>query len=509
MTDVRTFLGLDVGTSALKGVLVDHEQRLLATASADYPISHPGPGRAEQSPTLWWQALETVMAELRHLSPEALAQVAGIGLSGQMHGLVLQEASGESPRPAILWNDGRADRESRELNRQLPWLGERTGIGAMPSFWPAKLRWLAQHDPAALNEASHLLLPKDQLRWRLSGEWITDRCDASGTQLLDQAERDWCDDLLAELGIDRERLPRLVEGSEVGGILAPSLAARWGLPEGVIIAGGSGDVAAGAVGIGAIDEGDAFLTLGTSSQVFVSTEGYRPRPDQCLHAFSHALPGRWFQMAAMLTGASALDWAAKLTGLSIEQALALAEREPAGPVGVIFLPYLNGERTPHDDPQARGVLFGLTPASGQGEVIRAVLEGIGYSLREAREVIEGAGTPIERLAVIGGGTRSRYWLRLLASIIDRPLVRYRDSETGPAFGAARLARLAVTGEPMATVCQRPPIDEIFEPDPTLVERYAGAYPRYRELYRSLAPLFAQSASEVPASESDSTPITTK
>jgi xylulokinase len=485
-----TLLGVDVGTSSLKAVLVDAEQHILASASANYEITYPSPSRAEQAPALWWRALEEVVEVLRAEAPQAWPRLAAIGLSGQMHGLVLQDEAGQVLAPAILWNDARATAESEELKRRATWLGERVGIAAMPSFWPAKLAWLQRHDPERLLQARYLLLPKDWLRWRLCGERVTDRCDASGTQLLDQARRDWCDEALALCGIDREHLPRLVEGSEPAGTLADRWAQRWGLPSGVIIAGGSGDVAAGAVGIGAVGEGEAFFTLGTSSQMFVGTSGYRPCAERYLHAFSHALPGRWFQMAAMLNGASALAWAAELLGQDVEQALALAAAEPEGPGELLFLPYLNGERTPHDDPAARGVLFGLTPASSRGAVIRAVLEGIGFSLREAREVIETAGTPIHRLAALGGGTRSDYWLDLLASIIDRPLVRYQASDAGPAFGAARLARLALTGERPEEVCLAPPVDAVFEPDPALAARYSQAYQRYRRLYQALAPEFS-------------------
>ncbi|MBB3329515.1 xylulokinase [Halomonas campaniensis] len=482
------YLGLDIGTSAVKAVLVDGTQRCLATASQDYAVDHPFPGWAEQHPDRWWQAVEEVMGRLRQQAAEALAGTVAIGLSGQMHGLVLQDEAGDALRPALLWNDSRAERECRLLDAELPRLGELTGVGPMPAFWPAKLRWLSGHEPDVLARTRYLLLPKDEVRWRMSGERVTDMCDAAGTQLLDQARRQWSEEVVAACGVDPAWLPRLVEGSEPAGRLHPELAQRWGLPEGVVIAGGAGDVAAGALGIGAIEDGSAFLTLGTSSQLFVSTPGYRPAPEHALHAFAHALPGRWFQMAALLNGASALSWVAGLMGVSIEGALARAEARGDAPESLLFLPYLNGERTPHDDPAARGVLFGLTPASDVGEVTRAVLSGVGYSLREAMEVIESAGTPVARLAAIGGGTRSDLWLQLLADILERPLVRYRDSETGPAFGAARLARLAVTGESPEAVCRVPEIDRVFTPSEPL-GRHAASYARFLRLYRVLKPEF--------------------
>ncbi|GHE21527.1 xylulokinase [Halomonas urumqiensis] len=496
------YLGLDIGTSAVKGVLVDGEQQCLASASRAYGVDHPRPGFAEQSPDVWWQAVEEVVVDLRRQSPEGVSRVAAIGLSGQMHGLVLQDEAGRIVRPAILWNDQRADRECRRLEERLPEFGQLTGVSPMPAFWAAKLLWLAAHERDSLASARHLLLPKDHVRWRLSGEHVTDMCDAAGTQLLDQAQRDWSDAVLACCGITRDVLPRLVEGTQHAGWLDERLASRWGIPSAVRIAGGAGDVAAGALGIGAIHEGSAFLTLGTSSQMFVTADGYRPAPESVLHAFAHALPGRWFQMAAMLNGASALSWVAELLGLSIETALSKAERaardsgEGEHSEGLLFLPYLNGERTPHDDPHARGVLFGLTPASQPGDVVLAVLDGVGYSLREARDVIESAGTPIERLAVIGGGSRSDFWLRRLADIIDRPLVRYRDSERGPAFGAARLARMASTGEPAEHVCTPPEVDTVFEPRPERSARHAAQFERFKALYRALRPEFKRAGSSL-------------
>lgn len=492
-----TYLGLDIGTSATKVVLVDEAQQVLSSGSRHYSVTYPGPGRAEQSPSIWWEAVEGLMGELREQLPEAMARLSGIGLSGQMHGLVLQDENGNVLRPAILWNDARAAGECRELSDRLPALGELTGIGAMPAFWAAKLRWLSRHEPDTLARARHLLLPKDEVRWRMSGERVTDMCDAAGTQLLDQARREWSAEVVAACGIDPAWLPRLVEGSQAAGRLHPELARRWGLPEGVVIAGGAGDVASGALGIGAIHEGDAFLTLGTSSQLFVTTDGYRPAPEKALHAFAHALPGQWFQMAALLNGASPLAWVAGLLGVSIEEALAHAKTYGTAPGSLLFLPYLNGERTPHDNPWARGVLFGLTPTSGIAEVTQAVLAGVGYSLREALEVIEAAGTPIERLAAIGGGTRSDHWLTLIADILGRPVLRYRDSEAGPAYGAARLARLAATGEIPEAVCRAPEIDKVFHPS-AKTARHDAVYARFQGLYRCLAPQFAAFAPEPPA-----------
>lgn len=490
----QTYLGLDIGTSAVKGVLVDTHQLCLATASSAYSVSHPHAGWAEQDPELWWQAVEEVVAQLSRQAGAAMAKVAGIGLSGQMHGLVVQNQYGEVIRPALLWNDSRAGQQCQQLNEHLAGLtisvATITSIEPMPAFWAAKLLWLKAHEPEVLANAHHFLLPKDYVRWRMSGERITDMCDAAGTQLLDQAKRAWSPEILAACGVAEHQLPRLVEGSTALATLNADVAARWGVSGNVPIAAGAGDVAAGALGLGAINEGDAFFTLGTSSQLFIATAGYRPAPEHALHAFAHALPDRWFQMAAMLNGASALAWAANLMGVSIEEALAAAEKQKDVVSSLLFLPYLNGERTPHNNPDARGVLFGLHPASSVGEVIQAVLEGVGFSLREARDVIEQAGTLISRLTVIGGGSRSDYWLQLLADILERPIARCEDSESGPAFGAARLARLAVTQENPAQVCQPPKIERVFEPSPTGQQQHSHNFERYKRLYRALAPEFS-------------------
>lgn len=484
-----TYLGLDIGTSGVKGVLVDKRQHCLATAIATYDVAYPHSGWAEQRPEQWWQAVLSVIQSLRDQAGDGMSAVAGIGLSGQMHGLVVQDEQGHELRPAILWNDNRATDQCQQLKTMLPSIETITSIAPMPAFWPAKLLWLQQNEPQVFNSACYFLLPKDYVRWRMSGTRVTDMCDAAGTQLLDQVTRTWSDSLLSVCCISESQLPRLEEGSQVSAVLSSSVAHCWGMAENIPIATGAGDIAAGALGLGAINEGDAFFTLGTSSQLFVATEGYRPAPEHALHAFAHALPGRWFQMAAMLNGASVLAWVAELLGLSIEEALGAAERYTVAHENshstLLFLPYLNGERTPHNNPDARGVLFGLSPASSTGEVVQAVLEGVGFTLREARDVIEQAGTPIARLIAIGGGSRSNYWLQLLADILERPICRCEDSASGPAFGAARIARLAVTQEAPDDVCWVPKTDRVFEP--CLVSgSYDNRFERFKRLYRAVA-----------------------
>ncbi|WP_372426656.1 xylulokinase [Salinarimonas chemoclinalis] len=482
---LSTTIGLDLGTSALKAVLVDAGQHVLAKAEIPLEAQRPKPLWSEQHPEEWWLATLAALAALRTQAPDAYAATRAIGLSGQMHGATLLDAADRPIRPAILWNDGRAHDEAAALAREHSDLATLVGVKPMPGLTAPKLAWLARHEPEAFARIRTVLLPKDYLRLRLTGERATDMSDAAGTWLLDVARRGWCDEALAAVGLDRARLPRLVEGVEPTGIVRPARAAELGLGPGVIVAGGGGDVAAGAVGIGAVEEGDAFVSLGTSAQIFVASAAYRPAPDALVHAFCHCLPRRWFAMAAMLNGASVLAWAARLLGLSVADALALAERETTEPSRVLFLPYLAGERTPHDDPHATGVLVGLGHETGPADVARAVVDGLVLSIVDGRDALAGAGVWVERAGLIGGGARSPWLARLLAGALDAPLTRYAGGETGPAFGAARLARVAATGAPLAEIATPPPVLDVTEPDAAARDAYAERLPRWRGLYRAL------------------------
>jgi xylulokinase len=486
-----TVLGLDIGTSAVKAVLVDGAGASVAESGAPIATSRPRPLWSEQDPDDWWRAVEAAVAELAARAPETWRTVAGIGLSGQMHGAVLLGADDRPLRPVIIWNDGRAAAEAAELGREHPDLAWRLGVKPMPGFTAPKLAWLRRHEPALFARIRTVLLPKDYVRLRLTGDRATDLSDAAGTWLLDQAARAWSPEACAAIGLDRRCLPGLYEGPEPVGTLRPDLAARWGLSAATVVAGGAGDAAAGAIGIGAIAPGDAFAQLGTSAQLFAVTDGYRPAPEPLVHAFCHALPGRWYQMAAMLTGASALAWAADLVGRTPGDLAAAAESVPDSASGPLFLPYLTGERTPHDDPHARGVLFGLEPGTDAARVGRAVMEGVAYSFADACAALRQAGTDPSVFGFVGGGSRSDLWAGLIAAVLDRPLVRYRGAEKGPAFGAAALAHMAVTGEPSAAVALKPPVERVFEPDRRLVEIHAGRVERFRALYRALVPEFSR------------------
>lgn len=483
------YLGIDVGTSAIKAILIDDRQTLLAEAEVSLSISRPRDLWSEQDPEAWWQAVQRARAQLHAEIPSAMAEVRGIGLSGQMHGAVLLNGKGQPLRPAILWNDGRSLREAENLGREHPELSEAAGVIPMPGFTAPKLLWVSRHEPRIFSAVKKILLPKDYVRLKMTGEYVTDMSDAAGTWWLDEASRSWSDRALAVTGLDRSQMPHLVEGTQPSGVLRSDLAREWGMRDDVVIAGGAGDAAAGAVGLGAIDDGSAFVSLGTSGQLFVTTCDFRPSPDALVHAFCHALPKRWFQMAAMLNGASCLSWAASLLKAEIKPLLNEAEEGYQKPSNLTFLPYLAGERTPHNDPYARGVFFGLTPDSRGGELVQAVLEGVAFSFADAKQCLEQAGTRLTSAGLIGGGSRSPFWAQILANVLDIPLIRYEGADKGPAFGAARLARLASTGEQPEAVCTQPRHLQTVHPDPHFVDLYAPRLEAFRSLYRALRPEF--------------------
>ena len=493
------FLGIDLGTSSVKAVLVDDAGALVDEAAAPLTVSRPRPLWSEQDPHDWWQAS---VAAVAGLAAQRRAAVRGVGLSGQMHGAVLLDAGHHTIRPAILWNDGRAAAACRELERREPRSRAITGNLAMPGFTAPKLVWVAAHEPQHFARVAHVLLPKDWLRLRLTGELVSEPSDAAGTLWLDVAARRWSHAMLAACGMDERQVPRLVEGTEVSGRLTRDAAAALGLPTGTPVAGGGGDNACGAVGIGVVDPGEAFLSLGTSGVIFVVDDRVRPDPDRGVHAFCHCVPERWHRMAVMLSGAGTLSFVARLVGASSERDL--VERvEAAGSSApshdrLVMLPYLSGERTPHNDPCASGVFFGLTGETGAVDLGRAALEGVAFALADGLEALEAGGGRVGPLSVIGGGSRSRHWGRIIAAALDRPLAYARGGEVGPALGAARLARIATGAASVADACTRPSVDEVVEPDPALQAALAPRRAVFRRLYGDLAETFAASAS--PAGE---------
>lgn len=483
------FLGLDLGTSELKALLLSDQQQVIATARAPLTVQRPQPLWSEQDPADWWQALEAVMAQLQREQPQALARLRGVGLSGQMHGATLLDEHNEVLRPAILWNDGRSGAQCEQLTRDVPDLATITGNLAMPGFTAPKLRWVREHEPAVFAQTKRVLLPKDWLRLMLTGEAVSEMSDAAGTLWLDVGRRDWSDAMLAATGLSREHMPRLVEGSEVSAFVQPALCQRWGLPARLPVAGGAGDNAASAVGMGLVRPGEGFVSLGTSGVVFVSGAAFEPNPAQALHAFCHALPGRWHVMSVMLSAASALTWASRSLGFADEAALlaAAATLSPgAQQQAPIFLPYLSGERSPHNNPLASGSWTGLRAPHGREDLAYAVAEGVGFGLLDGLLTIPASDPPLKTLSLVGGGSRSAWWAQLLADTFGLELTVHQDSETGGAMGAARLAWLASGGE-LDTVCTTPPVRQRFVPDAARGAALRARHQRFRALYPALHP----------------------
>nr|WP_041757355.1 xylulokinase [Bradyrhizobium sp. ORS 278] len=477
------YLGIDLGTSAVKTILVDDAQRVIASRSQPLGVDVPRPGWAEQDPAAWISAVFATLDALKADHAGELAEVAGIGLSGQMHGPVLLDARLTPLRPCILWNDGRSATECAVLEQRWPALRQVTGNKAMPGFAAPKLVWIAEHEPEIFDATRLVLLPKAYVRLVLSGEAIEDVSDASGSLWLDVVRRDWSDEALAATGLARARMPRLVEGCAPAGRLRDDLAQRWGMTQRPVIAGGAGDNPAGAVGIGAIRPGATFITLGTSGAVITPVASVTPNPARIVHTFCHAIPALWLQAGAMLSAASCLAWIARLLGASEAELLAPLGTSPTAPSPVSFLPYLAGERTPHDDPDVRGLLDGLSHATDRNAIVQAVLEGVAFALADCRDALTDTGLVISEADAIGGGSRSDLWLAILANILNIPIHRLAEGETGAAFGAARLARLAVTGEDIADVCTPPARVRSFVPDPGLAADYAERLRHWRRLYR--------------------------
>ena len=479
------FLGIDVGTSGVKAVLVNEAGAIVATASHGLALSHPAPLFSEQDPDAWVGAVIAAVDSLATTHPRETAEVRGIGLSGQMHGATLLGADGRPLRPAILWNDGRAHAECAELEQRCPSLHAIAGNLAMPGFTAPKLLWVARHEPEVFAKLAKVLLPKAYVRYRLTGEMVEDMSDAAGTLWLDVGRRAWSGTILEATGLGLDHMPRLVEGSEPSAVLSADFARRWGMAPNVVVAGGAGDCAASAIGLGAITPGDAFLSLGTSGVLFRVTERFAPAPSSAVHAFCHALGGLWHQMGVMLSAAASLGWVSRILATPEAALLAPLGEVVERPSPVQFLPYLDGERTPHNDAGAAGAFVGLRSATGRDDIVQAVLEGVGYAARDNLAALGGASSPIMEVDLVGGGSRSALWAQIIADVLGIPVHRVEEGEVGAALGAARLGRLAATGEDPANVCSRPRRLASFVPRAAAVAAYDDGYRQWRKLYPAL------------------------
>jgi xylulokinase len=471
---MRALIGLDVGTTAVKALAVAEDGEILARCEVPYPLSTPRPGWAEQDPEDWWRATEQALATL------AVDEPAGIGLSGQMHGLVALDAADRVIRPAILWNDGRTAAECAEIEERvgLENLIARTGNRALTGFTAPKLLWLRRHEPESYARIAKVMLPKDYVRLRLCGEHAIDMADASGTLLLDVAQRRWSDEVLDALELDAGWLPRLLESPEVSGQTGA----------GVPVAAGAGDQAAGAIGVGVDRPGPLSIALGTSGVVFAALPAFAADERARVHAFCHAVPGGWHAMGVMLSAAGSLQWLRDVAapGVDFGDLLADAGRWDPGAEGLTFLPYLAGERTPHADPDARGSFTGLSLRHDRGALARAVLEGVAYGLRDSLDLLRELGVAPERGRVSGGGARSELWLKIIASVLELPLER-PVVEEGAAYGAALLGGVAggVWPDTAAAVAACVRVRGDVEPESPWETAYAEGRERFRATYPAL------------------------
>ena len=476
------FIGLDLGTSGLKGLLIDEDQRIVGEATAPLEVSRPQDGWSEQAPADWITAATQVMNALS--TSHDLSGVRAIGLSGQMHGATLLDASDDVLRPCILWNDTRSAEEAAAMDADPAWRAISGNI-VFPGFTAPKLAWVRAHEPEIFAQVASVLLPKDYLRLWLTGEKVAEMSDAAGTSWLDTGARDWSDELLAKTGLSRAAMPRLVEGSEPGGTLREVLAGQWGLSPDVIVAGGGGDNAASAVGMGVTQPGQSFVSLGTSGVLFAANGGYQPDPATAVHTFCHALPNTWHQMGVILAATDALNWYAGFVG-SDPAALTANLGALQAPGRTLFLPYLGGERTPLNSAQIRGNFLHLDHGTDQAAGTRAVLEGVAFALADCKAALASTGTSFDTCMAVGGGSKSDYWLKAVATAMDLPLSVPAAGDFGAALGAARLGMIASTGD--ASIATPPPIDRVIEPDPALTDAFAEAHGRYAHAAQTMMDL---------------------
>lgn len=470
------YLGLDLGTSGVKALLMDGAQRVLGSATAPLTVSRPAPGWSEQDPADWIAAAERAVADLR--ARHDLSAVQGIGLSGQMHGAVTLDAGDRVIRPAILWNDGRSHAQAARLDAD-PRFRAISGNIVFPGFTAPKLVWMAEEEPHAFARVAKVLLPKDYLRLWLTGEHVAEMSDAAGTSWLDTGARAWSPDLLAASGMRPDQMPALIEGTAPSGGLRLALAADWGMRPGTVVAGGAGDNAATAIGAGTVAAGQGFVSLGTSGVLFAATDRYLPLPESAVHAFCHALPGMWHQMGVILSASAALDWLAGLVGQPAAALTGALGDRLVPPGEALFLPYLSGERTPHNDATLQARFLGLTARTDRAALTRAVLEGVAFALADNLAALRAAGSDPQALLALGGGARSRYWLAAIATALDLPVRVPESGDFGAAFGAARLGMMAATGADPLDVCTPPRIAAEIAPDAALRPAFQQALARFR------------------------------
>jgi xylulokinase len=481
------YIGLDLGTSGLRALLVDEAGAAVASVSHAYTTSHDNPGWSEQDPALWVAAVDAVLTQMAAEHPSAMAAVRGIGVSGHMHGAVTLDAEGAVIRPCILWNDTRSFQEAAELDG-VDGVRDISGNIVFPGFTAPKLMWMARHEPEAFAKVATVLLPAGYMNFHLTGERFADMSDSAGTSWLDTGARDWSTRLLEVSGMTRAQMPRLVEGSEVGGTLRPDLASKWGMSASVSVVGGAGDNAAAACGVGAMSEGAGFVSLGTSGVLLTGRDGYAPLPASAVHTFCHAVPGQWYQMGVILAATDSLNWLSRVTGASPAELSKELGETISGPTRLRFLPYLSGERTPHNDARIRGSFLNIEQATDRRAMTQAVMEGVAFALGDCAEALRATGAELQSLLAIGGGAASRFWVETIATVLNVPLDLPQAGDFGAALGAARLAMVGCGAGSVEEIMVRPPVAETIAPRAELSAQYAEAFAAYRASYPAIRDL---------------------
>lgn len=478
---LKMYLGLDLGTSGVKAILIDDTQSTLAESSASLTVERPQPLWSEQDPLSWINACEKVIADIRTRMPKEFTALRGIGVSGQMHGATLLDGAGKPLRPAILWNDGRSHQECLELEEAADFRGIGGNI-VMAGFTAPKLRWVEKHEPEVFEQIKQVLLPKDYVNFWLTGEYVSEMSDAAGTLWLDVKQRDWSDELLEATHLHREHMPRLVEGSQVAGNLRSELAQAWGVSN-VVVAGGAGDNAATACGLGVVGAGDGFLSLGTSGVLFTVTDRFAKNTESAVHSFCHAVPGVWHQMGVILSATDALAWFAQITGKDSSQLAGLIAEKGSGPSPITFLPYLSGERTPHNAPNAAGSFHGLRREHDLSDMVQAIMEGVAFAFADCCEALADCKSLPTSVWVAGGGSQSSTWLKMISSVTGLELKVPESGVQGAALGAARLAITAANKVSEETILKTPIAKAIIEPDLNFQDAYACKYDEYKSAWR--------------------------
>jgi xylulokinase len=479
------YLGLDFGTSSVKGVLIDDNQKIIVTASSPLKVSRPHPGWSEQNPEDWWKAAGKVVAALRKMKPKAVAAVEGIGLSGQQHGATLIDKAGHALRPCILWNDARSFVECRDIMEGTPEVVAHSGNIVLAGYTAPKLVWVKKHEPRIFDKVAKVLLPKDFIRLKMTGEYASDMSDSSGTYWMDIQNRQWSELLLKAGGMRRDQMPELFEGTDATGRLSASVAKTWGMPKRPVVAGGGGDNASSACGIGAVTDGAGFLSIGTSGVMFVSNDQFSPNAGKLVHAFAHAVQGTWHQMGVIISATASMEWLSlrlKSPAPTLTKALG---SKVTGPSSALFLPYLSGERTPVGDSEIRGMMMGLGHETDDKAMTHAVLDAVAFAFRDNMDALKQGGAKINRLMAVGGGTKSEIWLKIIATVLGIPIDLPAAGDVGGAFGAARMGLVAATGADFRKVFTKPRISKSIQPERAVMAAYEDQYQRYTKLYPAI------------------------